>query len=637
MIKSFSTRLSIYILGITTVLFTLSFAIYFRYSSDVLLREVFAKQEAEMQQLVENVDAILSRVELSVNSTLMGLYGSVHTRGDFAALQSELMNHNEAIYSSAIAFEPYFFDPSEQNYMQYTMRGNGGEFSTRIIKDVEQYNYHNMAWYESPRLTAKACWSEPYLDAGAGDIPMTTYSVPLYGEEGEFIGVATADVSLEWITQAIAEYKPYPNSYSYMLSKEGRYLSREENRSVLNETFLSAAKILNNETITAIGRDMLAHKSGGREFKVYGSLKYIFYAPIERTGWSVATVSFRDDILSEIDTVNRNFWIIVGCGLLLIFSLLLWVIRSATRPLVLFAGSADEISKGDFDAPLPQISSRDEMFTLRTAFANMQGSLKDYISELKETTSARERIESELAIATQIQMGMLPTVFPPCAEMPKLTLYAAMLPAKEVGGDLYDFFCDGDMFYFTVGDASGKGVPASLLMAVTSSLFRSVARHLKDPAAVLKSMNNSIVEKNDTSMFITLLVGALNVKTGELLYASAGHNAPVLMSKEHAARFIDVTPNLPLGVMPDVEFTQHRMVVSPQEMLFLYSDGLTEAENAAQELYSCERLLEVLSNGENGGDPKQVIENVLSSVEGFVKHNEQSDDLTMLALKLKEW
>ncbi len=632
--RSFSTRLSIYILGITVVLFSLSFAIYSNISNRVLLSEVLAKQNAEVEKLTINIDAILSRVELSVNSSLCDIYNRVESGGDFTDILHNTISQNSAIYGVAIAFEPNVYDKSKHYYMQYTMYVGENDYSTEMVGDAVNYDYHAMDWYLIPKLKEQAYWSEPYFDKYLGDVPMTTYSVPLYDSKGQFIGVATADISLEWITQIIADYQPYPLSYSYLLSRNGFYLSHADTNKILNETLFTSAYEMNNDAVAEIGSEMLNGRQGNREFKLGDALRYTFYAPIEHCGWSVGTVSFKSDIFKKINKVNRNFWIVIACGLLLTFSLTIMVIKSATRPLVLFARSADKISKGDFDVPLPEISNRDEMYKLREAFANMQSSLKTYISELQTTTAARERIESELTIATQIQMGMLPTIFPPYPDLPNIDLYASLIPAKEVGGDLYDFFADGDIIYFTVGDASGKGVPASLLMAVTSSLFRSMAIHLREPAKILQSMNNSIAEKNDANMFITLFIGAINAKTGEMIYSSAGHNAPVLIS-ENRAKFIDVTPNLPLGVMPDIEFEQHTTTILPSEYIFVYSDGLTEAENGAKELYSDERLLDKLSKIDADMMPKEVLDRVMESVYEFVDGNEQSDDLTMLTLKLK--
>ena len=637
MTKSFSTRLSIFILCVKILLFIVLLTAYFRCSSKILLEEVFAKQNAEVQSLTKSIDSILSEVELSVESALFYLYSDMNDHEHYPSLLESYMSFNEAINGAAIAFEPYACDSSKRLYMRYTKRMADGSFSTRMIREEDRYDYLKMDWYTGAKASGKPYWSEPYVDAeAAGGAHMTTFSMPLFDEKKTFVGVITADVTLDWFAKFVDKYKPYPNSLSFLLSREGNFLSNKESVNRQSSSFFKAMKEMGAETLTEVGHEMLAGKSGSKEFEVKDRSLYIFYAPIERAKWSIATISRKDDVFMNIDELNREFWIIVACGLLLIFFLTIAVIRHAMRPLVLFADSVDEISKGDFDVSLPEVKHLDEMYRLREAFVNMQSSLKSYIAELQETTATHERIDSELAIATQIQMGMLPMIFPPSPELPNLDLYASLIPAKEVGGDLFDFFAEGDTVFFTVGDASGKGVPASLLMAVTSSLFRSMAQHLQDPSMILESMNKSIAEKNDANMFITLFVGALNMRTGELLYANAGHNAPVLL-RDGQASFIEVAPNLPLGVFPEYSFALHKTNMALGDTLFVYSDGLTEAEDSEQRFYSDDRLLKTLTEMGAAKTSKDVVECVMESVQDFVKGNEQSDDLTMLAVSFKQY
>ncbi|MGL5272958.1 MAG: PP2C family protein-serine/threonine phosphatase, partial [Phocaeicola sp.] len=218
----------------------------------------------------------------------------------------------------------------------------------------------------------------------------------------------------------------------------------------------------------------------------------------------------------------------------------------------------------------------------------------------------------------------------------KIDLYAKLAPAKEVGGDLYDFFIHGEKLFFAVGDASGKGVPASLLMAVTISLFRTISAHTQDPSEILESLNEAISDSNEANMFITLFVGVLDLETGELNYANAGHNPPILINPKGEVSFIAVDPNLALGIFPGIKFSVQTIKVELNSAIFAYSDGLTEAENAIKELYSEERLIANLSGGGfNLYNAKDVIDYIDQSVSEFVKENEQSDDLTMLMLSYK--
>ena len=249
------------------------------------------------------------------------------------------------------------------------------------------------------------------------------------------------------------------------------------------------------------------------------------------------------------------------------------------------------------------------------------------MKQLGEITSVKERMESELEIARGIQMSMLPKIFPPYPERGDIDIYASIVPAKEVGGDLYDFYIRDEKLYFCIGDVSGKGVPASLVMAVTRSLFRTVSGHEKSPGRIVTAMNDSMSEMNDSSMFVTFFCGVLDLKTGHLRYCNAGHNAPVLLNG--TKMLLPVEPNIPLGIMQSMDFKEQETDLSYDDAIFLYTDGLTEAENATHELFGVKRMLDALS-GLKGSRSHQ--EQMQKAVIGFVGDAPQSDDLTMLII-----
>ena len=247
--------------------------------------------------------------------------------------------------------------------------------------------------------------------------------------------------------------------------------------------------------------------------------------------------------------------------------------------------------------------------------------------KLVETTTINERMEGELTIARTIQMAMLPKVFPPFLDRLDVNAFGEVKPAKEVGGDLYDFYLRHDKLFFCVGDVSGKGVPAALVMAMTRSLFRSVTSHEERAAEIVKQLNNSMAEQNDQNMFVTLFLGVLDMKTGLLDYCNAGHNAPVL--NRH---MLETRPNLPLGIMAGYEYESQQIQMTYNDTLFLYTDGLTEAENSEHEQYGEERMMRLLA-AQTDSRPREVAEAMMADVENFVNGAEQSDDLTILCIR----
>ena len=257
------------------------------------------------------------------------------------------------------------------------------------------------------------------------------------------------------------------------------------------------------------------------------------------------------------------------------------------------------------------------------------------VRKLMRTQEQNQRMESELTIASRIQMEMLPKVFPPFKDRLDLNIYGMVAPAKEVGGDLYDFYIRQDRLFFCVGDVSGKGVPASLVMAMTRTLFRSTSVHTEDPAMIVEKMNRSLCEQNTQNMFITLFLGVLDCKTGELVYCNAGHNAPVLVeSQKSKVESLNVLPNLPLGIEPEFVFQAQTAQMQRDDLLFLYTDGLTEAENGAHEQFGEERMMERLAmSDERLASPRELVPQMQASVEAFVDGAPQSDDLTLLAIR----
>ena len=255
--------------------------------------------------------------------------------------------------------------------------------------------------------------------------------------------------------------------------------------------------------------------------------------------------------------------------------------------------------------------------------------LKQAYDQLEEVTTQKERIESELRIAHNIQMSMVPMVFP---EHDAFDVFASMTPAKEVGGDLYDFFVHGDQLFFCIGDVSGKGVPAALLMAETKSLVRAYASDGSMPDHIVSQINNNLSQNNGSQMFVTFFVGTLDLTSGLLRYCNAGHEDPVIVKEE--AHFLPVNRILPIGVIANTSYQMQEVVIEPHTTIFFYTDGLTEALNAEEKMFGEERILNEMNRAIQARElsPRPLIERMIGAVHNFVGNTEQSDDLTMLAI-----
>ena len=500
-------------------------------------------------------------------------------------------------------------------------------------------------WYGRALAADSGYWSEPYMDdAGSGAL-MCTYSVPIHDSTGRKVGVFGADISLDWLHGQLRaidkEYSFFKGfikntkkidtlsifSSSIIIDSVGTYIVHPDKKRILEDNFYEELRQQKDTASLQLLKDMKARKSGTGKATIDKLTHYVFYAPHEQTGWMMAITVPRLIIMLPI--VMRCFVLsfIFFLALIAVYLIYRSTIRRSTRPLQTLTKSADEVAKGNFNAPLPDIKHNDEIRLLRDSFGNMQQSLSQYIEELKTTTAQKSAIESELAIARNIQMSILPN-----AEFSSLNseieLYASMNPAKEVGGDLYDYFVRDDRLYFCIGDVAGKGVPAALVMTTVCGAFRLLAESESEPLRIVTRMNDMMTRDTSMTIFVTFFAGVLDLDSGRLCYCNAGHKEPVMIPQFSLLK--TKQRNLPVGAMSDWAFTQQETTLAPGTTLFLYTDGLDEAENAQCQMFGKERIKEVLQK--TSPEPRTLIKQMTQAVADFVGDTEQSDDLTMLAL-----
>jgi sigma-B regulation protein RsbU (phosphoserine phosphatase) len=329
---------------------------------------------------------------------------------------------------------------------------------------------------------------------------------------------------------------------------------------------------------------------------------------------------------------NQTWLAMVVSGVVLFLGSALAILGAKTisKPIADLTEMTRQIAGGDFTRRI-DTRAKNEIGVLAASFNEMAERLNESIEHLKQTTAAKERIESELHIAHEIQMSMVPKIFPPFPERREFDIFATLVPAKEVGGDLYDFFfIDDDHLCFAVGDVSGKGVPASLFMAVTKTLFKAAAVAGRTPGEILERVNAEICRDNDSCMFVTLFCGVLNVYTGAIEYSNGGHNLPYRRHRDGADQLANFG-GIALGLREQSHYASGRMVLAPGEGLLLYTDGVTEAMDSSEKLYSDQQLASFLEQN-RGSTPRQIINDLVSDVKRFADGAPQSDDITALAL-----
>jgi len=576
-----------------------------------------------MQEATENLARFLEQTSLDSKEQILNIIRS-------------LVENNPEIYGSTIAFEPFAFDKESLYFAPYYYKSEGEIKFTYL--GSEDYNYFYWTWYQIPKELRRPVWSEPYYDEGGGNIIMSTFSVPFYkivSGEKQFLGILTADISLTWLQKLVSAIQIYESGYAFLISKNGILVTHPFEELIMNETIFSVAEARGDAQLREIGRDMI---NGHFDFVLFESIVtnrdcWMAYRPIPSTGWSLGVIFPQDELLTDIVNLNKTVVFLGGIGFLLLIAIIALIAGSITRPLRILAGATKDISNGNLDIESPRIKSKDEVGKLAESFDYMKSSLKQYIKELTETTAAKERIESELSIAREIQMSILPKIFPPFPKRSEFDIYATIEPAKEVGGDLYDFFfIDDDHICFLIGDVSGKGVPASLFMAVTKTLFKASTEKGLLPGEIVSKVNNELSKDNDTCMFVTLFCGILDTRNGEVLYSNAGHNPPLIIKKGERPNYLKKSGGMAIGVMEGMDYPTAKLHLQPGEYLYMYTDGVTEATNTKEELFSEERLREDLSKIQDK-PIKDVVSDIMLKIDSFSMGMPQADDITMMVLK----
>ena len=632
--RKLSVRVSLWVVMFAAIIFIAALSFLFYQSREAVRQEAINQATQILDKTSLRVEGILNRVEVASNMTGWLVQRHPDRADSMFVYSRSLLQNNPDFYNCSIAFEPYYF----QNYGRYfsAYSKHVGDTIRTTQGGSDHYQYFFMDWYLMPTLLDHPCWTEPYVDLDVATNTsemVTSYCRAIKDKNGKLIGVINTSLSLNWLSQTISAVKPYPNSYSIMIGRGGTFFVHPDSTKITRQTIFTQTMETPDTAMVALGHAMQRGEEGMKQMELGGEKCYVFYEPLGQTGCSMAIVCPESDIFGGFDRLSRTVMTIVLVGLLLMLYFFIRIITRELSPLRRLAVEAETIASGQFDTQLPDFQRTDEIGQLSHSFAGMQQSLVKYIDELKNTTAQKASIESELQVASGIQMGMLPKKFPTYPERDDVQLYASLTPAKEVGGDLFDFYFRDEKLFFCIGDVSGKGVPASLFMAVTRAVFRTVSARESMPDHIMAALNQTMVDMNETNMFVTLFIGVLDLPTGRMHYCNAGHDAPLLVGA--GVGLLSCDANIPVGVMPSWKYTLQEAQIFTGTTIFLFTDGLTEAEDATHNQFRMERINDVAAQAlaHHQQEPRQLIGLMTDAVHQFVGDAEQSDDLTLMAIQ----
>ena len=596
------------------------------HSRDRVMRETGTSSRNLARYYAQRIENRLLRAAVVADSVANEMENSPkHTKPELYDYLRSVVARNRFIYGSCIAFEPFSYDARQKYFApDYYWKGNAPEF---VQLGNPDYDYFKWEWYAAPKEGGRARWSEPYYDEGGGETVMTTYSVPFF-RDGTFWGIATIDIAMNELTAEAANIRVGQLGYAFILSKAGKFLAYPDKAQIMKGSLF--------DSDPALARRMTAGEDGF--VRARGPWRnqdaWIAFVPIRTGDLSLGVVYPVGELMAEAADAQADLIWLGILGLAGLLAMLLIIVRSFSRPIAALADVAKRIAAGDLDVEIASHTRTYEVSHLTEAFRKMAGDLKARINELREATATQERLEGELSAARSIQASILPAAFPAFPDRGEFDIYAGVRPARKVGGDFYNFyFANREWLCLIIGDVSGKGVPAALFMAVTVTLIKAHSIGTMAPARILSRTNRELCRQNDAGMFVTVFCAFLNVRTGSLIYCSAGHHPPFVLSRDGAAISELAARGGPaLGADEEAHYEESETVLKPGDMLFGYTDGVTEAMDPQHEFYGDDRLKKMLAETARL-TPERLCHRIVVDVNAFAATAPQADDLSVLALR----
>ena len=602
----------------------------------------------------ENAGTVTAQLELAANTDYVGVKDAVGLVGNASAFMVRLSEYAGAGTVVALgAEEGFYISADTESDKHLTPEGRPLPFDPRT-----------RPWYKKAKEAGNLVFTDIYNDLYSGQMRLGC-AAPYY-RNSKFGGVAVITYYLSALSgaDALADKETkvlYESDTCFIVDGKGRLLFLKDDSHIFSDVTIGQSNMLEgkNAGLTETVKAMIAKEEGIRSVSINGKDYLIAFSPIPEVGWSSAVAIGAGDIAATKETARQDVLAIAKKNVegmdrfitrLILFMIAAIIISVAAlrkigrklgdrfaKPILELSDGVREIASGNLDKKL-SITTGDEIEQLANSFNSMTDELKTYIENLSRVTAEKERVAAELSVATSIQAGMLPNIFPAFPERKEFDIFASMNPAKEVGGDFYDFYLiDKTHLAITIADVSGKGVPAALFMVVAKTILKNCVMMTKDMDKLAEAMdkaNDQLCQGNEESMFVTVFLGVLDITNGEFIYVNGGHNPP-LMKTNGKFEYLSLKKSCMLGAMEGMKYRAQRLVMKPGDMLFLYTDGVTEAQDTDSRLYSEARLQNVLNREADDKNAKDVLADIRKSVADYAGDAEQFDDITMLGLIYK--
>lgn len=524
--------------------------------------------------------------------------------------------------------------------------------------NILEYDPRTRFWYKQAVEAGGLVFSDLEVDASTGEMSVVC-SMPVYSPDGTLVAVVGSDLFLHAMEEEVQGFVA-DGGFSWIVNRDGHviYSPNPELMQMNESAYALDLRDSENKDLADLLNDAMSGGTDVRVVAVNGQAYYMQGVPIETVGWTlfsafpkekvdqveVSLLDSYDQIMNEarlayqegVNKRSRSTMILLALLALAAASAAAMVGKRIVKPLNTITARIASLNEKDLEFKMENsYRTGDEIEVLAESFAHLSHKTVHYVEEVKRVTAEKERIGTELLMAKQIQEGMLPNIFPAFPDRSEFELYASMNPAKEVGGDFYDFFLiDDDHLALVMADVSGKGVPGALFMMASKIILQSSATQGGSPAEILSRANKTICANNPMEMFVTVWLGILELSSGRLTAANAGHEYPIIKRSDRSFELFKDKHGFVVGGMDGIKYKGYDLELRPGDKLFLYTDGVPEATNENNEMFGTERVLTALDKVQDKA-PKEILTSLHEAVDAFVGEAEQFDDLTMLCLEYK--
>jgi len=564
-------------------------------------------------------------MEIENNARDLALHGEIfyQTGKEISIVEHTVVDsfrNYENSLGGGIWFKPYYIDKLKRLFGIYAYRNKSDEIVIDRQFNTDEYDYPNKNWYKEiinqVSHDNNIAWSLPYYEKEGSNTLMVTAGSGIY-VDNRLIGISTVDWEISSIIKSVSQIKPTLNSFALFADKNHDYVI------ACNDNYIDETAIV-GKSLKEI--PWYSENLSKRAYFSYHDKKYIPYVKTLDNGMILIVNVPKNELFFILyKHVFALFVLLMFTNLIISILLYIFLKRNINRPIDKLSDIAKRISSGEIDTKI----------TLKKPleFAQLAQTFNKMTDDIKNITHDRERIESELNFAKKIQLSSLPNEFPPFPENSEIDIFADMEPAKEVGGDFYDFyFIDDNKLMFLIADVSGKGVPASLFMMTAKTLINSVAMAETNSVEMVKNINQKICSNNKYGFFITMLVGILDTFSGKVTFINCGHNPPLIKQQNGSFEYKKLPTNIVLGAFDNAEFSLEEYQMNKGDSILFYTDGVTEAVNEKDELYGENRLLNTVNSIKDESIEK-IINGIKQNVKEYANGVLQSDDMTMLILK----